>query len=186
MKRESPTPNAQRPPPREGEVDGPVYDLEERLLDYAARIIRLCDSLPTSRAGNHIAGQLLRSGSAALPNHGEAEAAESRDDFLHKLRICLKELRESRRWLLLIGRSGLIKPPSKLDPIVEETEQLIRIFFASIRTANSRPENGERISEDARPQITWALGVERWALGVDPSPPEAERAEAAPKRRPRK
>ena len=73
------------------------YDLEERLLEYAAVIVRLVEKLPNTRAGNHIAGQLLRSGTSPLPNHGEAEAAESRGDFIHKMGICHKELRESRR-----------------------------------------------------------------------------------------
>jgi four helix bundle protein len=65
------------------------YDLEERFLEYAAMIVRWVEKLPATRAGNHIAGQLLRSGTASLPNHGEAEGAESRNDFIHKLGICL-------------------------------------------------------------------------------------------------
>ena len=73
------------------------YDLEKRLLEYSARIIRLVERLPNTRAGNHVAGQLLRSGTSPLPNHGEAQAAESANDFVHKLKICLKELRESYR-----------------------------------------------------------------------------------------
>ena len=125
------------------EVELPVqvekrYDLEERLLDYAARIIRLVETLPKTRAGNHIAGQLLRSGTSPLPNHGEAQAAESPDDFVHKLKVCLKELRESYRWLLLIQRAALIRPESRVIPLVEETEELIRIFVASIRTSESK------------------------------------------------
>src|SRR5947199_8086298 len=86
------------------------YDLEERLLEYAARIIRLVEKLPNTRAGNHVAGQLLRSGTSPLPNHGEAQAAESANDFVHKFKICLKELRESYRWLLLIQRVPLLRP----------------------------------------------------------------------------
>jgi len=78
------------------------YDLEERLLEYSARIIRMAERLPNTRAGNHIGSQLLRSGTSPPPNHGEAQAAESANDFVHKLNICLKELRESHRWLLLI------------------------------------------------------------------------------------
>src|SRR5207249_3887838 len=96
--------------PQTSKIMNPIeqkYDLEERLLDFAARIIRLVESLPKTRAGNHIAGQLLRSGTAPLPNHGEAEAAESRQDFVHKLRICLKELRETKRWLRLVQRVPL-------------------------------------------------------------------------------
>ena len=70
-----------------------------------AMIIELIESLPNTRAGNHVAGQLLRCGTSPLSNHGEVEAAESRKDFLHKLRICLKELRETKRWLRLVGRT---------------------------------------------------------------------------------
>jgi four helix bundle protein len=116
----------------------PVYDLEERLLEYAARICRLTGKLHRSRAGNHVAKQLLRSGTSPLPNHGEAQAAESREDFLHKMRICLKELRETKRWLLLAERAPLIQSPTLLEPILQETEELIRIFVASIRTAVSK------------------------------------------------
>ena len=111
------------------------YDLEERLLEYAARIIRFVERLPNTRAGNHVAGQLLRSGTSPLPNHGEAQAAESRDDFIHKLKVCLKELHESRRWLQLIKIVPLISPASQVDSLILETEELIKIFAASIRTA---------------------------------------------------
>jgi four helix bundle protein len=113
------------------------YDLEERLLEYAARIIRLVEQLPTNRTGNHVAGQLLRSGTSALPNHGEAQAAESRRDFIHKMKICHKELRESRRWLHLVQRVPLLKP-ALVQPLVDETDELVRIFAASLRTASSR------------------------------------------------
>jgi len=113
------------------------YNLEERLLEYAARIIRLVEKLPNTRAGNHIAGQLLRSGTSALPNHGEAQAAESANDFIHKLKICLKELRESHRWLLLIQRVPLMTP-RLAQPLVIETDELIRIFVRSIQTAQRK------------------------------------------------
>ena len=111
------------------------YDLEERLLDFAARIIRLVETLPNTRAGNHVAGQLLRSGTSPLPNHGEAQAAESRDDFIHKFSICLKELRESRRWLRLIIRVPLLKDITETEALILESEELIKIFARSIRTA---------------------------------------------------
>jgi four helix bundle protein len=110
------------------------YDLEDRLLEFAAKIVQLADSLPNTKAGNHIAGQLLRCGTSPLSNHGEVEAAESRKDFLHKLRICLKELRETKRWLRLVGRLKLTQT-SDLGACLEETEELIRIFVASARTA---------------------------------------------------
>jgi four helix bundle protein len=148
MKRE--TPNAQRPTPnikfsrwRVAEIpDGeyrserrPAYDFEHRLLEFAANIVELAESLPTNRAGNHIAGQLLRCGTSSLSNHGEVEAAESRRDFLHKLRICLKELRETKRWLRLVGRVKKLGSPANFVTCLNEVEELIRIFVASIRTA---------------------------------------------------
>jgi len=111
------------------------YDLEERLLEYAVAIIRLVEQLPDTRVGNHVAGQLLRSGTSALPNHAEAQAAESRKDFVHKLKLCHKELRESRRWLRLIHGVPLLTP-SDVTSLLDETDELIRIFHASIRTAN--------------------------------------------------
>jgi four helix bundle protein len=111
------------------------FDLEERLLQYSIGIIDLVDRLPATRSGSHVAGQLLRSGTSPLPNHGEAQAAESRNDFIHKIRICLKELREARRWLRLIHRSPRMKNTSEATSLIEETEELIKIFFTSIRTA---------------------------------------------------
>ena len=87
------------------------YDLEERLLEFSVRIIKIVEMLPNTRTGNHIAGQLLRSGTSPYPNHGEAQSAESQKDFVHKLRISLKELRETERWLKLIQRVPLIKKP---------------------------------------------------------------------------
>ncbi len=127
---------------KEGGATYQVYDLEERLLEYAASIIRLVERLPATRAGNHIAAQLLRSGTSPLPNHAEAQAAESRNDFIHKLRICLKELRESLRWLKLMRRVPLLQPASQVDALLTETEALVKIFVASVRTAtakNGRP-----------------------------------------------
>ena len=114
------------------------YDLEDRLLAYAVMIVRLIECMSRSRAGAHVAGQILRSGTSPLSNHGEAESAESPQDFVHKLRICLKELRESKRWLRLLKAVPLINAPSRVDPVLAETEELIRIFVASIRTAERR------------------------------------------------
>ncbi|PYJ91530.1 MAG: four helix bundle protein [Verrucomicrobia bacterium] len=112
-----------------------MYDLEDRLLEFAANIIELTESLENTRAGNHVAGQLLRCGTSSLSNHGEVEAAESRRDFLHKLRICLKELLETKRWLRLVGRVKKLGSPANFTICINEIEQLIRIFVASIRTA---------------------------------------------------
>jgi len=110
------------------------YDLEERLLEYAVRVIRLVDALPATRAGRHVADQLLRCGTSPLANHGELQGAESRKDFIHKLGLCLKEIRETRRWLRLIHRVPLVAP-AKIEQLLNETEALIKIFAASIRTA---------------------------------------------------
>ena len=117
------------------------YDLEERLLDYGADIIRLVERIPRTPAGSHVAGQLLRSATSPLANHGEAQAAESLDDCIHKLKLSLKELKESRRWIKLIQRVPLIKPLSQFDDLLTETEELIRIFASSIQTAQKRKLN---------------------------------------------
>ena len=111
------------------------YDLEDRLLDFAVSIVELTDALPITRAANHIAGQLLRCGTSPLSNHGEVEAAESRKDFIHKLRICLKELRETKRWLRLVGRLERLGKAANLQACLNEVEELIRIFAASVKTA---------------------------------------------------
>ena len=111
------------------------YDLEERLIDFAVRIIRMAESLPKTRVANHIAGQLIRCGTSPAPNYGEAQSAESRADFIHKMKVCLKELRETRVWLLMIVRAKLIKTVSKLDALLQESNELISIFVTSIRTA---------------------------------------------------
>ena len=146
------------------------WDLEERLLEFSVRIIRLADSLVPTRAGNHVAGQLLRSGTSPLPNHGEAEAAESAADFLHKLRICLKELRETLRWLRLIHRAPLIDKASKVEQLLIETDELIRIFVASIRTVERRIQSS-RVREDFPDELpTSTFDVRRSTFDVSETP----------------
>lgn len=113
------------------------FNLEERLLTYAAMIIHLADNMDASYAGRHIGNQLLRSGTSPLFNHGEAQGAESQDDFIHKMGICLKELRESRRALLLIRKVPLSRNTAHVESVLAETEELIRIFYTSIRTAKT-------------------------------------------------
>ena len=113
------------------------YDREDRLLDFAVRIIRVTESMKRTRAAVHVADQLLRSGTSPYGHHGEAASAESRADFLHKLRICAKELREARRWLRLVERAQLVAKPQLLAGIMAEAEELIRIFSANIRTAEN-------------------------------------------------
>ena len=118
----------------DGETGSRKFNLEERLLEFASAVIDLSEKLPNTRSGNHVAGQILRSGTSPYPNHGEAESAESRDDFIHKLKICLKELRETSRWARLIHRKGWARNESALLFIVSEADELIRIFAASIQT----------------------------------------------------
>ena len=111
------------------------YDLEERLIDFAVRIIQMAEFLPKTRVGKHIGGQVIRCGTSPAPNYGEAQSAESRSDFIHKMKIGLKELRETKVWLRMIVKANLINPASKLDPLLDENNQLISIFVTSINTA---------------------------------------------------
>ena len=120
--------------------DSRIFDLEERLIDFAVRIIRTTESLPKTRAGNHIAGQLIRCGTSPAPNYGEAQSAESRSDFIHKMKVSLKELRETRIWLLMIVKADLIKPMSKLEPLINENNELISIFVTSVKTAKQKED----------------------------------------------
>ncbi len=110
-------------------------DLEARLVNFAVNIIRTAESLPETKVGKHIGGQLIRSGTSPAPNYGEAQDAESRADFIHKMKISLKELRETKVWLQMITQASLIKPSLKVEPVIKEAEELIAIFVASVKTA---------------------------------------------------
>ena len=114
-------------------------DIQERLIQFAARVIKVCDDLPRTRAGRHIAGQLLRSGTSAAPNHGEARGAESTADFIHKLKIGVKELNESEVWMRIIVASDMMSH-NKLAQLLDECLQLQRILNASIKTARQSTE----------------------------------------------
>jgi four helix bundle protein len=116
------------------------YDLEDRLIGFGVWIIHLAEALPKTRTGNHIGGQVIRSGTSPAPNYGEAQSAESRSDFIHKMKICLKELRETRAWLLMIAKANLVKPASGLDALIDENNQLISIFVTSIKTARQKSQ----------------------------------------------
>ena len=118
-------------------MPGRKYDLEERLLEYAAAIVKLTEAMPNTRAANHVGGQLLRSGTSPLFNQGEAQAAESPNDFVHKMKICLKELRETSIWLRIIARKRLSDHPD-ITPHLSECNELIAIFVSSIMTAEHR------------------------------------------------
>lgn len=115
-----------------------AYDLEERLLEFAVLVVKLTKTLSNDYADRHIGNQLLRSGTAPLSHHGESQGAESPADFIHKLRLALKELRETDRWLKLIARAKLTPGNSDLPKLMSEADQLIRIFVKSIATAEKR------------------------------------------------
>lgn len=114
------------------------YDLESRLLDFAVDVIRFVEKMNKTDAGRHVGGQLLRAGTAPMAHHGEAQAAESNKDFVHKMRVALKELRETSRWLKVSGRVPLTANIAENQRLLQETDELIRIFFASVRTALRR------------------------------------------------
>jgi four helix bundle protein len=110
--------------------------LEDRLIDFAVSIIGVVEGLPATKAGNHIAGQLIRSGTSPAPNYGEAQGAESHKDFIHKLKISLKELRETMIWLKIIDRKQLGNP-ADVRHTINECDELISIFVKSTKTADS-------------------------------------------------
>jgi len=117
-------------------------ELEDRLLDFAARVGKVVDALPDTRLGRHVAGQLVRSGTSPAPNYAEACAAESKRDFIHKLGIALKELRESRSWIKLIVKAELL-PESRMVPLLDEAQQLCNIVGKSIVTAKANQEQAD-------------------------------------------
>ena len=111
-------------------------DLDARLLEYGARIIKLVEAFPKTLVCNRIADQLLRSSMAVGANYEEAQAAESRPDFTHKLQIALKELRESHYWLRLLQASGKL-PRERLADIIDESTQLRAILSKAVASAKS-------------------------------------------------
>ncbi|NCO54214.1 MAG: four helix bundle protein [Bacteroidetes bacterium CG02_land_8_20_14_3_00_31_25] len=110
------------------------YDLEERLIKFAIRMMEISERLPNTKAGNHISGQLVRSGTSPALNYGEVQAAESRADFAHKMKVILKELRETRICLKIIIQKPLIEKTYEIEPGLKECSELISIFATSIKT----------------------------------------------------
>jgi len=110
------------------------HALQKRLISFASEIVRISAELPKTQQAGHIAKQVLRSGTAVAANYAEARGAESRSDFIHKLRIVLKELNETAVWLQLIMEGSLLRS-DKIVAVVAENEELCRILAASIRTA---------------------------------------------------
>ncbi len=111
-------------------------ELSERLWKFAARVGKVVDALPDTRLGRHVAGQLVRCGTASPPNYDESCAAESRRDFVHKLGIALKELKETRGWLRFIVIAQLLRA-KRIAPLHEESQELIKILGKLISTAKS-------------------------------------------------
>ena len=110
-------------------------DLEERLISFSVLIIEIINEMPNTKAANHLAGQLVRSGTSPALNYGEAQSAESRKDFVHKIKVVLKELRESFVCLKIIERAKLYKTKEKIDKALIENNELISIFVKSVETA---------------------------------------------------
>jgi four helix bundle protein len=117
------------------------HDLSERLLRFAVRVGKTVNALPATRLGRHIASQLIRSGTSSAPNYEEGCAAENRADFIHKLSICLKELRESRFWIRLIVESELL-PTKRMADLENECTQLCKIVAQCLLTAKKNQSKG--------------------------------------------
>ena len=108
--------------------------LHQRLINFGARTTRVARMLPRTAEGRYVSDQLMRSGLAAAANYAEARAAESRADFVHKLRVVLKELNESHSWLEQVVANGLFSR-DKMATIIAESQELCWIIAASIKTA---------------------------------------------------
>src|SRR5262245_2147 len=121
----------------------PAQVLQERLIDFAVQASELTAHFPRTARGLHLSRQLLRCATSAAPNYGEAQSAESRPDFVHKMRICLKELREAQVWLRLVQRLELCDS-SRVDRLLDECSQLVAIFTASVITADRRRMDGKK------------------------------------------
>lgn len=121
-----------------------IYDLEERLIEFSLLVIRIVEILPDNKIGNHIGGQLLRSGTSPAFNYGEAQSAESSNDFIHKMKVCLKELRETKISLKIIKRKPLLSSTEIIDKTFKECDELVAIFVKSIATAVKNKNGNEK------------------------------------------
>ena len=119
---------------------GKRFDLEDRLISFAVNILNLAEEMPNTNAGKYICSQIIRSGTAPALQYGEAQGAESRKDFIHKMKVALKELRETMIALKIINNKPLIENTDKIEPLLKECNELISIFVASIKTAQSNLE----------------------------------------------
>ncbi|NQS99092.1 MAG: four helix bundle protein [candidate division Zixibacteria bacterium] len=115
-------------------------EFSKRLLDFAVRIIKLCGALPNSYLAVHLSKQLVRSGTSVGANYEEARGAESKADFIHKITISLKEIRETLYWLRIIQSSEALKP-ERLDPIIQEADEIYSILVSSVKTSKENSED---------------------------------------------
>ena len=112
-------------------------ELLDRLINFAVMVIRFCSRLPKTYEGRHIAQQLLRSGTAPAPHYGEARSAESTKDFLHKLKLALKEMNESKVWIEIVRRSEMLSEKGVVG-IATECDELCKILNASVSKVRSK------------------------------------------------
>lgn len=117
-------------------IDKKKFDLDERLIDFAVEIVLFVESLPNTKSSTHLGSQLLRSGTSPSLNYGEAKGAESKNDFLHKMKICLKELRESYNCLRILFKAKIYESEDQINKLQNECNELISIFVKSINTAS--------------------------------------------------
>lgn len=119
-------------------------ELEDRLVDFAVTVIKIVNELPNTKAGNHLGGQLVRSGTSPALNYGEAQSGESRKDFIHKLKVVLKELRETFVCLKIILKADLCDNSEKIQIALKENNELISIFVKSVETAKKNSNDGSK------------------------------------------
>ena len=123
-------------------MDGNKFNLDQRFIAFSVNIIDLAEKLPKTIAGIHLAKQLIRSATSPTLNYGEAQGAESRKDFVHKLRIVLKELRETFMGLKVIQGKYADFDPEGIRMTISETDELISIIYQSIKTAKKNDRHG--------------------------------------------
>jgi four helix bundle protein len=114
------------------------YDLEDRLINFAMQVCDLVEKLPNTRVANHLAGQITRSATSPAFNYGEAQEAQSKNDFIHKMSICRKELRETKVGLRMITLRNYENLDEMVSKALKENTELLSIFSASINTAKSK------------------------------------------------
>jgi four helix bundle protein len=120
------------------------FNLEDRLIDFAVLAVEIVNEMPNTRAGNHLAGQLVRSGTSPALNYGEAQSGETRRDFIHKIKIVLKELRETLNCLKIIHRSKLYQSEPRICAALKENNELVSIFVKSVETAQRNLQNEKK------------------------------------------